>query len=443
MIDTLSLRIKINEAAIHGLLTTQFESEDDISELLEQIDAKKRELQESKAIKKTKQLPPVSTEETPFDIPANWKWVRFGNVISLKSGQDLSKSDFNPDGDGLPYLTGASNVDYGGKLIINRWTTRPKSIAHSGDLLLTCKGTVGKLAVLDITAVHIARQFMAITAIGFDVEYARIFMEATIAHLRARQKGLIPGIERKDVLDLCLPMPPLAEQQRIVERVRQLQEQLDTIDAAQERYSADLGELNAKINEAGVTGELTAGWRNTYGKSTDDWTELTIGTCFDVVGGIQKKPDRAPKNNPIPYVTVANVFRNRIDLSDLRYFELFDGELERLQLKDKDILVVEGNGSGGEIGRCAMWENQIPVCVHQNHIIRLRCIDDQVFPEYVLLFLNSPTGKAVVRERAKTTTGLYNLSAGKIRSIPVPLPSLEEQKRIVERVGELLQALPE
>ena len=222
MIDANALRTKIIEAAIRGLLTEREDGDGTAGELLERIDAERLELQKAKVIKKTKPLAPVAEDEEPFAIPETWEWVRFGNVISLKSGQDLNRSAFNSDGAGMPYLTGASNVDDGGRLIINRWTTQPKSIAKRGDLLVTCKGTVGKLAILDEDEAHIARQFMAITTIGFDADYARIFMDAIITGLKAKQKGLIPGIERSDVLNLCFPLPPLEEQRRIVARVNEL-----------------------------------------------------------------------------------------------------------------------------------------------------------------------------------------------------------------------------
>ena len=214
-----ALKERIAEAAIRGQLTEQLESDGTADALVKEINSKRLELQKAKVIKKAKSLAPVTEDEAPYDIPATWRWVRFGNIIALKSGQDLSASAFNTDERGIPYLTGASNVDNGGHLMINRWTTQPRSTAVRGDLLLTCKGTVGKMAFLDVDEAHIARQFMAITAIGFDSDYARIFMEAIIAGLKDKQKGLIPGIERNDVLNLCFPMPPLAEQRRIVERV--------------------------------------------------------------------------------------------------------------------------------------------------------------------------------------------------------------------------------
>ena len=147
----------------------------------------------------------------------------------------------------------------------------------------------------------------------------------------------------------------------------------------------------------------------------------------------------SPKDNPVPYLTVANVYRGRIDLSDIRYFEVTSKEIEKLKLQDKDILIVEGNGSGNEIGRCAIWHNELPLCIHQNHIIRMRRKTADILPEYALHYLNSEAGKSIMRERSKTTAGLFNLSAGKIKTIPLPMASLDEQSEIIHLIDSLLE----
>lgn len=167
------------------------------------------------------------------------------------------------------------------------------------------------------------------------------------------------------------------------------------------------------------------------------WAWISIDDAFHVSGGIQKTPARQPRRNSYPYVGVGNVYRGYLDLRSISQFELMDGELEKFRLETWDILVVEGNGSANEIGRCAVWNNDIPQCVHQNHIIRCRPVDKNVVP-YVQLYLNSPQGIEVMKALAVTSSGLYNLSVGKIRSIWLPLPPLAEQRRIVAKVDELL-----
>lgn len=248
----------------------------------------------------------------------------------------------------------------------------------------------------------------------------------------------VRNLNSERVANTPISLPPLAEQRRIVDRIESLFAKLDEAKGKAQEVVDGFELRKSAILHKAFTGELTERWRKEQGVGLDSWETSILSDRFDIVGGIQKKPSRTPKNNPIPYLTVANVFRDRIDLSDIRYFEVFDGELDKLKLQDKDILVVEGNGSGNEIGRCAMWHSELPICIHQNHIIRLRSMDSETVPEYVLYFLNSSTGKCIMKERAKTTAGLFNLSTGKIRTIPVPFATISEQIEIVRILDKLL-----
>lgn len=170
------------------------------------------------------------------------------------------------------------------------------------------------------------------------------------------------------------------------------------------------------------------------------WVSASIDELFLVTGGIQKSSKRRPTKHHFPYLRVANVQRGRLDLREIERFELVDGELDRLRLEPGDLLIVEGNGSESEIGRCARWNGEIEDCVHQNHLIRCR----PMLPgaeHYLLMFLNSPTGIATMKRLAVTTSGLYNLSVGKIRAICFPLPPRAEQGRIQAKVDSLLHSV--
>ena len=194
------LKASILQYAIQGKLVEQRPEEGTGEELYQQIQEEKQRLIKEGKIKKEKPLSVIKDDEIPFDIPESWKWVRLEKVIFLLSGSDLESGRYNEKGLGIPYITGASNID-DNRLIINRWTDSPNNIANMGDLLLTCKGTVGKTHILQHDEVHIARQLMAITPILINIEYLHYFIQSSIKTLRTHAKSMIPGIERKNVLD--------------------------------------------------------------------------------------------------------------------------------------------------------------------------------------------------------------------------------------------------
>ena len=215
------LRQNILQDAIEGKLTADWRKQNpvqkgnpdyDTEALFEQIQ------KERNSEKKHKGLSPITDEEKPFEIPKGWKWVRLGEIINLLSGRDFEPSEYNDKQEGTPYITGASNFGENG-IIINRWTETPKCIAKFGDLLLVCKGSgYGTLAYADFKEAHIARQVMSITTVSelISLKYIEFILRANFQYLKSQGKGLIPGIDRETVLNICAGFPPLLEQEEIV-----------------------------------------------------------------------------------------------------------------------------------------------------------------------------------------------------------------------------------
>lgn len=215
------MKASLLQAAMQGKLTEQKAEDGDARGLLLAIREEKEKLVKEKKIKKEKPLTPITDEEIPFDIPENWGWCRLGDCIKLLSGQDLTPDKYNASGKGTIYITGASNIE-NGRITVNRWTEFPRAIAHKGELLITCKGTIGEMCFLNIDKVHIARQIMSIKEILVDIKYVHIFLLSYVNTLKGNAKSMIPGIDRKNVLNALFPLPPLPEQQRIVEKLDQL-----------------------------------------------------------------------------------------------------------------------------------------------------------------------------------------------------------------------------
>ncbi len=241
------LRKSVLQLAVQGGLVPQDPADEPAGVLLERIRGQRRQLVAEKKMKAPKggesiifagsdgrryekrvdargrESGPVCIEdEIPFEIPEGWEWARLESVIVLLSGTDLNSSLYNDRHEGIPYLTGASNFT-DGKLIENRWTTEPSRVSTKGELLFTCKGTVGEMAINRFGAAHIARQIMSITPNEHRMlPYISLFLNAMVEDIKSHAKGVIPGIERNTLLARLIPVPPLAEESRIAEKYAEL-----------------------------------------------------------------------------------------------------------------------------------------------------------------------------------------------------------------------------
>ncbi|MCR5379769.1 MAG: restriction endonuclease subunit S [Lentisphaeria bacterium] len=196
----------ILQMAIQGKLVEQRPEEGTAEDLYKQIQSEKQSLIKVGKIKKEKPLPPITDDETPFEIPENWKITQFGNVISLLSGVDFSPEEYNDKNLGIPYITGASSLSDNG-VLLNRWTETPRVIAEKGDVLLVCKGSgYGKTVICDIAKAHIARQIMAVKYTNLlDMNYVRYYLMANIQLIKSKGQGVIPGIDRGSVMNMIFP----------------------------------------------------------------------------------------------------------------------------------------------------------------------------------------------------------------------------------------------
>jgi type I restriction enzyme S subunit len=217
------LRNSILQQAIEGKLVEQRPEEGTAEDLYAQIHEEKKKLIAEGKIKKEKPFHEINEDEIPFDIPESWKWVRLGTVITLLSGRDLALTDILTSPTEFPYLTGASQIQ-AETIVINRWTNNPLVLSEVNDILISCKGTVGKIVINSIGKIHIARQIMALRTSSNVLckEYVKYYLKTIVSNLIAKSNGVIPGISRDDLLYRLFPLPPLAEQKRIVAKIEEL-----------------------------------------------------------------------------------------------------------------------------------------------------------------------------------------------------------------------------
>jgi restriction endonuclease S subunit len=249
------LKQAILQEAIQGKLTADWRAAHPVvepaSQLLLRIQAEKASLIAAKKLRPEKPLSKITPAEIPFEIPKGWEWCRLGVMIGLVSGQHIEAADYNAQGRGVPYLTGPS--DFGMRHpTFTRWTEKPKVTAQNGDLLITVKGSgVGKMNVLHEDGVAIGRQLMAVRPCIVHEEFIVSYLRSQYDALQEAKEGQIPGIGRDDILEKLIPLPPLAEQVAIVERVEALMTTARALEAEIEQartHAADL--LQAVLKEA-------------------------------------------------------------------------------------------------------------------------------------------------------------------------------------------------
>ena len=206
---------RVLDLAIHGKLVPQAPSEEPAINLLKRINPNFK----------------ASDNLHYLDCPSGWAVTQMKSIIELLSGRDLDNSRCNSEGYGAPYLVGASCIDKG-RINTYRWTETPEVISKEGDVLLSCKGTVGEVVLNTMGNLHIARQFMAIRSKAPQYilpDYLGIIIKASIETLKKAARGIIPGISREDILGLTVMIPPSEEQQRILSRIAEFNQSVPLI----------------------------------------------------------------------------------------------------------------------------------------------------------------------------------------------------------------------
>ena len=257
-----------------------------------------------------------------------------------------------------------------------------------------------------------------------DPGYLLRYMKSPIALQRYATLGRGTAERRKSIsLDslgrLDVPLPPLPEQRRIAAI-------LDEADAlrTKRRESLELFEALAPTRVS----ELI--------KTHQSAETRRLGEVAEVQGGLTVNARRSSNPVTAEYLRVANVFRGRIDLTEVKTIGVTEAEVERVALRQNDLLVVEGHGNEDEVGRVARWVESSAPMVHQNHLIRVRVIEG-FEPAFVEHYLNSTAGRRYFRSVAKTTSGLNTINVSSVRAVPIPDVPLSGQRAFADEIAAL------
>ncbi|WP_320995840.1 restriction endonuclease subunit S [Bacteroides sp.] len=437
-------------------------------------------------------------EEIPFEIPKGWEWSKLSNVIELLSGQDFIPEKYNSSNQGIPYITGASNI-VNGNLVINRWTETPTVIGKLGDLLIVCKGSgVGKMCICNVDKIHIARQIQIIRNFSnaISLSYVKSVVEANLQTIISNAQGVIPGISREHILNLLIPLPPTNEQYEIDKKLQEILPVIDRYAKSQEaldKLNVELlgnlkksilqeavqGRLVQQIAEEGTGEELLEQIKlekqqlikeGKLKKSTltdsvifcgDDnkYYEQVGKKCLDITEQI---PFETPKNWVWTRLShIANIYTGN-SISETEKKSKFTDVIGRYYIGTKDVdfnnRIIYDNGiaipkqyepdfrlapnnsilmciEGGSAGRKIAILNQ-DVCFGN----KLCCFSPFVgIGKYMYYYLQSPSFFELFN---LNKTGIIGgVSIAKVKEILIPLPPIKEQQRIVAQIEKLFEQL--
>lgn len=237
------------------------------------------------------------------------------------------------------------------------------------------------------------------------------------------QGANLPRLSPNAFLKLTMPTPPFVEQERIVsilgaaEELRCLREQAD-------RRTADL--IPALFHE--MFGDPATNPRG--------WPMCQVAEVGDVQLGRQRAPKYQSGRWTRPYLRVANVFEDRIDIGDVLSMDFDEREFDLFRLKYGDILLNEGQ-STELVGRPAMWRDELADCCFQNTLIRFRGDPDKVLPEFILAELLSCYRAGEFSRLSAKTSNVAHLGAGRFSKMVLPIPPLHLQRDFAARVFEI------
>lgn len=359
---------------------------------------------------------------------AGWTHVAFGDVVRL-----ARERASDPEEDGLDRYVGLEHIDPG-DLTIRRWGnvadgTTFTNVFRAGQVLFGKRRAYQrKVAVADFDGVCSGDIYvfepkgngLLPELLPFICQTDRFFEHA----VGTSAGSLSPRTNWESLAKFEFPLPPIDEQRRLVEA-------LVAIDATCEGYR-DIDQVSDRLRRALLLDAFRPD-RGAQDRFPRHWTVRPASAVGDVQLGQQRHPKFRTGSNVRPYLRVANVMDGWIDFTDLESMHFPEPDLRKFELLSGDILLNEGQ-STELVGRSAIYRGEIPGCCVQKTLIRFRC-GPLLVPEFAHAYFQHLLYTGQFASMVVQTTSMAHLTAIRFKSVPVPVPPLEEQREFASRLG--------
>lgn len=348
--------------------------------------------------------------------------TRLGSVANITMGQAPEGETYNNEGVGLPLIAGAG--DFGPvHPSPKKFTSAPTKICDPGDIVVGIRASIGEKVVADRTYC-LGRGVAGLRSkSSLNSRYLWHWLTHMAPVLVAKAKGAtFLQVNREDIASLQMELPTLPEQLRIAAI-------LDHADALRAKRGAALAQLDT------LTQSIFLDMFGDPVTNDRDWRDdAKLGDVAEIASGVTKgrrlngKPTRA-----VPYLAVANVQDRALRLKEVKTIDATEAEIARYRLHDNDLLLTEG-GDPDKLGRGSLWTGQIPECIHQNHIFRVRITSPDIDPVFLNWLIGSKRGKRYFLRSAKQTTGIASINMTQLRGFPILMPPVDRQRLFADQV---------
>lgn len=383
----------------------------------------------------------VPKEEQPYKIPNNWCWTYFKDIFYIENGYAFKKIDYKKEGIPLVRISNIENgiVNINECIYVNKLEkNEEKYVIEKGDLLIALSGaTTGKNGVYYLDEIAYLNQRIGNIKIKNKEKVLNEYRNYYIALknediLNLAYGGAQPNISPKVIEFISIPLPPIKEQQRIVNRIESLFAKLDRAKELIENTLAQFEQNKMAILHKAFTGELTAKWRKENNIDLSSWQEKTVDElCTSLKYGTSKKSN--PEGSVV-VLRMGNLQNGEIDWSNLMYTDDKD-DIEKYLLKKGDVLFNRTN-SPELVGKTSIYRGEYPA-TYAGYLIKLDYGKD-IIGEYLNYMMNSTKAKHYCYTVKTDGVSQSNINAKKIGAFEIPVPTIEEQQEIVNILDRLL-----
>ncbi|MFC2667884.1 MAG: restriction endonuclease subunit S [Corynebacterium matruchotii] len=346
---------------------------------------------------------------------SEWPTVKLGDLGEFINGFAFKPSDWSEDGTPIIRIQNLTNP----QALFNRTTKRVKDVLYvePGDLLVSWSATLGvfrwqgkERAVLNQ---HI---FKVVSKPIIENEFLEFSLKFALQQVEKYLHGAtMRHVNRREFLDLKIPLPPLGEQKRIAE----------ILGGASKAINAIRTEIKRVESLCGAVVSLYAEDQST--KKLEDLATLS--------GGLSLGSHRKNKPHSVGYLRVANVFWGKILYDEIKELNCTDQEFERTLLQDGDVLITEAHANRFQVGRSAVFRGEEQALVFQNHLFRARP-NKNIDSDVLAAMLSSVAVRRQLYQMAKTTSGLNTISISQVRSLRVPVLDTTKQAELLSFLQE-------